>query len=197
MIPLADELRQKGYTVINVNYPSTKYDIPTIAETYLDSVIDTYCVDKDRNIHFVTHSMGGIVTRYYLKHHKSEINLGRVVMLSPPNQGTEVIDACNSNRLMEPIYGPAFYQLGTDSTGFVHSLGPVDYETGVIIGNKAVFFPGAMIIPGECDGLVSVKRAPVEGMTDFEITENSHTFIMLNKDVIAEVVSFLKNGKFS
>lgn len=197
MIPLAKELRDKGYTVINVNYPSTKHNIPTIAETYLDSVINSYCIDKDRKVHFVTHSMGGIVTRYYLKHHRDNINLGRVVMLSPPNQGSEIIDVCNSNRLMEPFYGPAFYQLGTDSAGFIQSLGPVDYETGVIIGNKAVFFPGAMIIADECDGMVSVKRASVEGMTDFKVTDDSHSVIMMSKKIVAEVVCFIKSGKFS
>ncbi len=196
MEPLAKELSQKGYTVFNVNYPSTLCDIQTIADLYLDKVIKTYCTDTTRKIHFVTHSMGGIVTRYYLKQNKDSLNLGRVVMLSPPNKGSEIVDVFDSLKIVEYIYGPAFYQLGTDSTGFVHTLGPVDYETGIIMGNKAVFIPGMFIIPGESDGMVAVKRAPVEGMSDFRIIPNSHTFIMLNREVIENVVSFLSFGYF-
>ncbi len=196
MTPLAKELHKQGYTVINVNYPSTLYDIPTIAETFLDSVITTRCIDPERKIHFVTHSMGGIVTRYYLKNHIEELNLGRVVMLSPPNNGSEIVDAFKSNVTMESIFGPAFNQLGTDSSGIVHSLGLVEYEVGIITGNKAFNIPGAMIIPGDDDGIVAVKSARVEGMIDFEVIEVSHTFIMLNKKIIKDVACFLKKGNF-
>ncbi len=197
MTPLAKELQDQGFSVININYPSTVYDIETIAETYLDSVITTCCVDPERKIHFVTHSMGGIVTRYYLKHHKEEINLGRVVMLSPPNNGSEVADVLGTNTILQSIFGPALGQLGTDSTGIAHSMGPVDFELGVITGNKTIFFPGSMMIPGADDGFVSIDSAPVDGMRDFEILPISHHFVLSNAKVKKEVVCFLKVGNFN
>jgi pimeloyl-ACP methyl ester carboxylesterase len=196
MKPLAKELHRQGYTVINVNYPSTLYDIPTIAETFLDSVVTTRCIDPERKIHFVTHSMGSIVTRYYIKSHREEINLGRVVMLSPPNSGSEIVDTFKTNIAAKSIFGPALNQLSTESNSFVNTLGPVDYDVGIIMGNKAYYLPGSLILPGKDDGIVAIQSAPVEGMKDFEIISDNHTNIMTNKKVIKEVICFLKEGNF-
>ncbi len=196
MMPLAEALHKQGYTVINVNYPSTKHGIPAIAETYLDSVIRTRCVDKERKVHFVTHSMGGIVARYYLKHHRQGVNPGRTVMLAPPNRGSEIVDAVKPARIIDEIFGPAFYQMGTGKQSIVQTLGPADYEAGIITGNRGWFIPGALIIPGEDDGMVSVNRASLDGMCDFKVTDKSHSFIMMDKIVIEDVVCFLTEGSF-
>ena len=197
MEPLAKELHRQGYTVINVNYPSTLYDIPTIAETYLDSVITSCCIDPGRKIHFVTHSMGSIVTRYYLKNYRDEINLGRVVMLAPPNSGSEIVDTFKTNIVAKSVFGPALGQLSTETNSFVNMLGPVDYEVGIIMGNRAYYLPGSLILPGKDDGIVAIQSAPVEGMKDFEIISDNHTNIMTNKKVIREVICFLKMGCFN
>lgn len=196
MKPLAKELHRQGYTVINVNYPSTLYDIPAISETFFDSVITSRCIDPERKIHFVTHSMGSIVTRYYLKNHRDEINLGRVVMLAPPNSGSEIVDTFKTNIVAKSVFGPALKQLSTKSNSFVNTLGPVDYEVGILMGNKAYYLPGSLILPGKDDGIVAIQSAPIEGMKDFEIISDNHTNIMTNKRVIREVVCFLREGNF-
>ncbi len=196
MVPLSEALHKQGYTVINVNYPSTKYDIPEIAEIYLDSVIRTRCVDRERKVHFVTHSMGGIVTRYYLKHHLQEINLGRVVMLAPPNSGSEIVDAIKPGMIIGEFLGPALYQLGTETQCIVHTLGKPDYEFGIITGNRGWFIPGSLIIPGKDDGMVSVNSASLEGASDFKVTDSSHSFIMVDRGVVEDVINFLKKGCF-
>jgi len=196
MMPLAEELHRQGYSVININYPSTLHDIPAIADIYLDSVITTCYTDRSRKIHFVTHSMGGIVLRYYLQNHRSDINLGRVVMLSPPNSGSEIADVLGSNDLALAILGPAVKQLGTDANSITRSLGPVDFELGIITGNNPGLLPGLVMIAGENDGIVAVKNARVEGMNDFEVCDESHTLIMMSKKVISDTVCFLREGKF-
>ena len=148
-------------------------------------------------IHFVTHSLGGILVRYYLAQ-RPLAELGRIVMLSPPNQGSEAVDALRDNFFYRWYNGPAGMQLGTDADGIAARLGPVDYPVGVITGNVHSFFDGwlSAIIPGEDDGKVSVARAKVAGMTDFLVVPHPHPFIMNQEEVIAQTLHFLQEGKF-
>jgi len=195
MVKLEKTLSSHGYKVINVDYPSTKHPIEFLADDILSDILDQFSGTHQSKIHFVTHSMGGIVVRYYLKHHKLS-NLGRVVMLSPPNQGSELIDHLKDNFIFKITHGPAGQQLGTDEDSVPIKLGPVDYELGVIAGNRSFYPLYSMILPGPDDGLVSVERAKVAGMADFLILPQSHPFIMQSKDVIEQVIHFLEHGAF-
>ena len=133
--------------------------------------------------------------RYYLANHELP-SLGRVVMLSPPNQGSEVVDKLRNLPGFHWFNGPAGGQLGTDDASIPAQLPPVDYEVGVIAGDKTINFINSMLIPGEDDGKVSVKRTQVVGMVDFLITPHSHPFIMKANDVLEQTVYFLDHGHF-
>jgi hypothetical protein len=119
-------------------------------------------------------------------------------MLSPPNQGSEVVDALKHMAIFKWFNGPAGQQLGTDSNSIATRLGPITYPLGIITGNKSGFFDVwiSKYIPGENDGKVSVQRAKVEGMTDFLVLPYSHTFIMRKKQVIFQTRHFLEHGSF-
>jgi len=195
MAKLEKRLSQYGYQVINLDYPSTEYSIEFLAEEYLGRIIERFNAGPRRKVHFVSHSLGGIIVRYYLKHHELS-NLGRVVMMSPPNQGSEVVDCMKDTLIFKKINGPAGQQLGTDKDSFPVKLGPVDFELGVIAGNRTFDPLFSMLIPGPDDGKVSVKRAKVEGMADFLVLPHSHTFIMQKEDVIEQVIHFLEHGSF-
>ncbi len=195
MAKLEKRLSQHGYRVINLDYPSTEHPIEFLAEEYLGRTIKRYQAESYRKIHFVSHSLGGIIVRYYLKHHELS-NLGRVVMMSPPNQGSEVVDYMKDTLIFKKINGPAGQQLGTDEDSVPLKLGPVDFELGVIAGNRTFDPLFSMMIPGPDDGKVSIKRAKVAGMTDFLVLPHSHAFIMQNEDVIEQVIHFLEHGSF-
>ncbi|EDN65388.1 conserved hypothetical protein [Beggiatoa sp. PS] len=141
--------------------------------------------------------MGGIITRFYLKENKIK-NLGRVVMLSPPNQGSELTDSLknNVNILFRFFTGPAGQQLGTEPSSIPNQLGPVNFELGVITGNATLNPLYSYLIPGEDDGKVSVERAKVKGMKDFLVVPHSHTFIMNSHEVREQIVYFLEYGQF-
>jgi len=184
----------QGFRVVNVDYPSRKYPIEYLAE-YVGNTIRQRCTGEKRRIHFVTHSLGGIVLRYYLKENELN-NLGRVVMLSPPNQGSELVDHFRKNVLVKAATGPSGQQLGTESSSVPNALGPVDFEVGIIAGNKSLNLIFSRLIPGQDDGRVSVERAKVKGMADFIIVPQTHPFIMNSSEVIKQVVYFLENGRF-
>jgi pimeloyl-ACP methyl ester carboxylesterase len=192
---MAGQLEEAGYSTVNVGYPSTDHSIEHLAAEELAPALEECCADRAAKIHFVTHSMGGIVLRYYLEQHDMP-NLGRVVMLSPPNQGSEIADWVAESELLQRVMGPAAEQLGTDEESVPSQLGPVDFELGVITGNRTLNPLFSRMIPGADDGKVAVERAKVEGMADFLVVAHTHTYIMLADDVIEQTVYFLRNGGF-
>ncbi|MGB6000266.1 MAG: alpha/beta hydrolase, partial [Thermoanaerobaculia bacterium] len=173
-------LSSQGYEVVNLGYPSTEKGIDELSE-FLGETLSTCCADPDTSVHFVTHSMGGIVVRYHLAQ-RDLPNLGRVVMLSPPNSGSEIVDLLRDNALFELTMGPAGKELGTDSASVPQTLGPVDFELGVIAGSYSVNPVFSELIPGLDDGAVSVDSTKTPGMADFLVLPYSHTFIMRNPE---------------
>jgi pimeloyl-ACP methyl ester carboxylesterase len=197
MAEMAEALEAAGYLTVNLDYPSRDYRIETLANTAIPEGIGRCAQAGANRMHFVSHSLGGILVRYYLSHHSVE-RLGRVVMLSPPNQGSEVADELKDMSLYFWINGPAGQQLGTGPDSVPASLGPVNYPAGIITGNRSAFYDAWLsdMIPGENDGKVAVKRARVEGMADFLVVPYAHSFIMSAPEVIAQTVHFLRHGHF-
>lgn len=190
---LEEFLSNQGYQVLNIDYPSRKHPISELAEIVRDEV-----ASKTRDagkIHFVTHSMGGIILRY-MQQNDPLLNLGRVVMLSPPNHGSEIVDALGELWLFQFINGPAGRQLGTDGASIPKQLGKVNFELGVITGDRSINWINSLMIPGKDDGKVSIESARIEGMIDFLVVHVSHPFIMKDKTVIARCLHFLQNGSF-
>ena len=196
MRPIKRALEKNGYFTFNLDYPSRKKPIEELSEYVRQKIHQKFSDNNPKKIHFVTHSMGGIVLRQIMKSSPLS-NLGRVIMLGPPNQGSEIIDRLGQFKLIPLINGPACLQLGTSSGGFLQSLGPVDFELGVIAGSKSINPFLSFLIPGKDDGKVSVERTKINGMNDFCIVHGSHSFMMSNKRVQKETIFFLQNGKFS
>jgi len=188
-------LRKSGYHVINVDYPSRKKTIEKLAEEHVTKGVEKCQSVQSKKIHFVTHSMGGILVRYYLANHLLD-NLGHVVMLSPPNQGSEIVDKLAGSPGFYAFNGPAGQQLGTSAKSLPNRLGAVDYSVGVITGNKSINLILSTLIPGDDDGKVSVERAKVAGMSDYLIVPHTHPMIMSSNEVIRQTIHYLQNGKF-
>jgi len=197
METMASALASAGYRTVNVDYPSTEKPIEDLAMAALPEGIRQCRQANVTQIHFVTHSMGAMLLRYYLSQRQVP-ELGRAIMLSPPNQGSEVADQLRDTFLYRWYNGPAGQQLGTGEDGIAKRLPPVDYPVGIITGHEAGFFDAlfSKMIPGEDDGKVSVDRAKVEGMADFLSLPYGHTFIMEKEEVIEQAIHFLKHGRF-
>ena len=195
MDDMASYLSSLNYSVINVDYPSRNYPVDILVRDYVSSAVTEQCVDTNAQIHFVTHSLGGILTRYYLKNYSNDF-VGRIVMLSPPNKGSEIPDSFSDVAVFDAVMGPTASSLGTGSNSVPNTLGPVTHEVGVITGDRSTNPFYSYIIPGKDDGKVSVERAKVTGMKDFLVAHSSHTFIMSDEDVMRQTAYFLYHGKF-
>lgn len=197
MRKMARRLKNAGYMTVNFGYPSTRKRIERIAQEHASKAVEQCRRFHADRIHFVTHSMGGIVTRQLLKTNRPA-NLGRVVMLSPPNQGSRVAEALKDRWFYIMANGPAGRQLSTSPDALPRRLGPVDYPVGVITGNRAAFFDIWLkpYLDGENDGKVSAAEAKVDGMSDFLVVPETHTTIMDAEYVQDQTLHFLKHGAF-
>ena len=194
MLVLQNRLAGAGYRVVNFGYPSTSEPLEALTDS-LRTAVETCCSDPNETFHFVTHSMGGVLVRIYLAE-RAEPLVGRVVMLSPPNQGSEVVDAFSDSPLLRSFLGPSGTRLGTDSTGIAAELGPVDFSLGIITGDRSINPVNSWLIPGPDDGKVAVSRAWVEGAADFLVVPATHTFIMNAAPVAEQIDTFLRRGRF-
>lgn len=192
---LEQALTAEGYRVLNLDYPSREQDLAQIVES-LHAPISAFAAELAGELHFVTHSMGGLVARAYLNRHRPQ-RLGRVVMLAPPNEGSEIADLLQRNWLYRSAFGPAGGQLATRrSDELCCLLGAVDYPLGVIAGDRSLYVFASLVLPGPNDGRVSVERTRVAGMSDHIVLHTSHPLIMRDPEAMAQTIHFLRHGRF-
>lgn len=193
MRPLEERLSESGYRVHNPPYDSTGKSPEALVDE-LGSRMDACCTEAPA-LHFVGHSLGGILIRAYLAENKPP-NVGRVVMLAPPNHGSEIVDELGDSNLFEWAMGPSALQLGTDAESLPNRLPAPNVELGVIAATGSVNPIGSVVIPNADDGMVSLESAKLDGMADFLVVPNSHAFITHSDEVGRQVVYFLKTGRF-
>ena len=165
-------LEKRGYQVHSISYPSMRQPVERLSREHLSRAMEEIKLLPGGQIHFVTHSLGGLVLRHYLAEN-TLTNLGRVVMLGPPNQGSEIADWLHDMAFYQFVLGPSGQQLGTGADDFPRQLGAVNFPLGVIAGDRSFnpFF--SRRLPGRDDGKVSVASTRVEGMSDFLTVRSS------------------------
>ena len=190
---LSMRLRAAGFRVEPLRYQSTRKEPAELVED-LAGELARCCADATR-LHFVTHSLGGVLLRAYLAEHEQP-NLGRVVMLAPPNHGSELIDRVGGWWILRALFGPVAPQLGTRPESLPNRLPPADFEVGVIAGTLTWNPLSYWLIPADDDGSVSVASARLDGMSDFVTVPVSHTLILLSSEAAQQTLAFLADGRF-
>jgi pimeloyl-ACP methyl ester carboxylesterase len=194
---MQEALEEDGYLTANIDYPSREHDIEALAKLAVGEGLGICRAGENvEKIHFVTHSLGGILVRQYLST-ESVDELGRVVMLGPPNQGSNAVDDLDGVPGFDWLNGPAGHQLGKGEASVPLALGPVDFELGVIAGNRTIDPITSAVLDDPDDGKVSVEDTKIDGMDDFVIVEHSHAFMMRMQQPIELTKKFLRTGSFS
>jgi alpha-beta hydrolase superfamily lysophospholipase len=193
MAPLATDLRAVGYRIHNVSYPTRPHDIDELVRRYVTPVIAA--CPHDAPIHVVTHSLGGILIRAYLQDRALPAG-SRIVMLAPPNRGSEVADHVRHWPPYRWWMGRVGQQLGTGPDAIVHRFRPIEAEVGVIAARRSLQPWFSWLLPGENDGAVSVASTRLDEMRDFIVVDSSHTLLMFSREVRRQVLRFLADGCF-
>ena len=182
------------FEVYNIDYESTNNSFTELVDKLNDD-LQKILVDKNKKVNFVGYSMGSLMIRYYIQKYKPN-NLGRVVMLAPPNKGSEAADFFKDNILFKEIFGEAGQKMGTKKDSITHKLKDADYELGIIAGDRSIDPISSFVIPGPDDGKVAIDKTKIKGMKEHIVLHTSHTFIIYNDEAIRQTIYFLKNGKF-
>ena len=190
---MAEALAEEGYRVANVDYPSREHPIEILAPFAVGRG-PASCGDA-RAVHFVTHSLGGILVRQYTADRAIE-RLGRVVMLGPPNRGSRAADRWRGFPGYGWLNGPAGRQLGKGPDSVPLALGPPDFEFAVIAGDRSIDPLTSAMLADPDDGRVSVADTRLPGMADFRVVHASHAFMMRDAEVLRLVSHFLGHGRF-
>lgn len=194
MLFLAHALQKAGYETLAPSY-GYRRSMEGIL-TYLQPRIDALQAAHPGPFHIVTHSLGGLVARALIAR-KRPAGLHRVVMLAPPNAGSEVAELLCRHGLDAALLGPVGRQLRTNRLARdMRILGGVDFELGVIAGDRPLMPLPSGLLPRPHDGLVTVAATRIEGMTAHIVLPVDHTRMVLDRRVIAATLAFLQTGAF-
>jgi pimeloyl-ACP methyl ester carboxylesterase len=183
---------QLGFDVYAPRYPSMSANVDQILE-FIQLRLDP--IPTTASLYFVTHSLGGIIARLLIERLNAP-NLARVVMLAPPNHGTEFVDCFRHLALFRAIFGPATLEVGTSPHSLPHRLPPPTFELGIIAGCRALNPLSYWLLPKPNDGIVSVKSTRLEGMSDHITVPYPHRVMLSVPTVIDQVIHFLRFGYF-
>lgn len=193
MDDLCGALAHAGFHAENVAYPSTEGTFDEMVSALATAVAERSQTCGE--IHFVGYSLGALVVRGYLAR-STPPHLGRVVLLAPPNHGSEIVDEIGWSWTFRALMGRTASRLGTGADSLARSLPPPSFPVGVIAGDRWINVLGWLFIPGVHDGTVSVASARLDGMTDFLLVHRTHTFLMDAPEVAAATIAFLRSGRF-
>lgn len=196
MKKISAALHKENYNILQISYPSTLYPLDELIKMVLEEIGKYISInDKKIKVHFVGHSLGGLIIRGLIKNNFI-YNLGRIVMIGTPNQGNIFADYFTGYGIFEYLHGPVSEQLISDQKEFKHLFGEIRSELGIIAGNKVGNYYLGYLLQDANDGRVCVCDTILKGSKEHIIIHESHDELQTNPTVIQKTVNFIKNGKF-
>lgn len=181
---------EHGFNCVLFTYHSVTGEIQNHVDRLRELAREQHC---DR-LHFVGHSLGGVVT-YKVLESTPDLIEGRAVLLGSPLQGSAAVDAMSRWTLGRVAVGDAVCKELT-SGGLRHWDGRRDI--GVIAGSVQMGF-GRLFsekLMDNSDGTVMIEETRLDGAADHIVLPVTHTSMVFSPLVTTQVVNFLRDGKF-
>ncbi len=205
MKTMSELIEEQGYQVCVVDYPTLRQPLDHTLDSSTQEI--ERCLAKvttnpeqstnRQKVHFVGHSLGGLVIRSYLASHPElvdSVEMGEVVFVGTPNQGSDVADFFARSWLLSTL-GETAESLTTHNDSFPNQLPQPTYDFGVIAGTASYpLFNGLFDEPN--DGLVSVKSTKLTGMKDFALVDRKHDRLRRDPYVTELIVNYISTGAF-
>jgi pimeloyl-ACP methyl ester carboxylesterase len=194
--PVCRYLRENSkLSVYNFGYPSTQAGVAQHAQS-LARVIDR--LEGVTELNFVAHSLGNLVVRHYFADRKGRASppLGRVVMLGPPNHGSEVAATLAQSDWFVSATGRAGLELGRQWAELEPHLAVPPCSFGIIAGGRGNSQGYNPLLPSDDDGLVTVASAQLAGAADFVRLPVYHGLLPSDRKVLEYTLCFLEHGYF-
>ena len=186
-------LRAHGFDTLARTYPSRRHSLGYLAREVADWIVEHA---GDRPVSAVTHSMGGVLVRHV---HDSRIRWERIVMLAPPNRGSQLAAALTGNAVFRWYYGPAGSELA-DGANWPEPPAPVAViagTRGLALTNPTSWTMGRRFPAGtRHDGTVAVDETRLPTMAAFAEVDATHTWIMNDTRAQQLVLAYLRSGSF-
>ncbi|HEX7261550.1 MAG TPA: alpha/beta fold hydrolase [Luteolibacter sp.] len=192
MQPLARALADEGFSTLNLPYPSGRLPV---AQLMVRVRAEVEKIAADQPVHFITHSLGGILIRALLAENVSW-ETGKIVMLAPPNRGGEIVDWSKKHPLLHQVLGPAGRSLGSDGVPSELAALPPEIQAAVIMGSRNSIPVFSKLLDPENDGIVSAAKGRIDGLRGFTVIDADHTFIQMHPETIRLSLHFLKTGEW-
>ena len=173
------------------------FSYPTIAGSMSDHVcrlIDYARAHSGEQLHFVGHSLGGLVILRALQV-TDDLPPGRAVLLGSPLQGSRTAQSFARLPFGRALLGGA---LAEECIEWSPREWSGRRDVGVIAGSMK-FGLGRLLtrLDAEHDGTVTVEETRLPGAKDHMVLPASHTGLLLSAEVAAQTRYFLENGEFS
>jgi esterase/lipase len=195
MSKIAAFLSEHDYQVINITYPSIKQDITSITEKHIKPLIKPY-FQKPNKVHFVGYSMGGVITRHIIESNKIE-NIGNVVLIASPIQGSDLSSIIIKNDFLRWVFGPAVRDIATQSSIIKSLNSKPHYPVGIITASKSHNpITSLFLLKGPNDGTVTLASTKIYNANDNVMIDANHNSILYLKETQIQILSFLKNKRF-
>jgi alpha-beta hydrolase superfamily lysophospholipase len=195
MQPLAEHLATAvDATVLSFGYASVKADIDAHARALATVVAG---LDEADRISFVGHSLGNLVVRRWMALATADdlARAHRMVMLGPPNQGSDLARMAGAIRGLATRAEGAARDLAVDWDAVAPRLAVPSCDFAIVAGGRGDEEGYSPLLSGDDDAVVRVAETRLPGAAGFLVVPVHHAAMMRHEGVQRATAAFLATGR--
>lgn len=191
MLALQRMLEQHGYQTVAFDYWSNHNRIETSAAELQQTLHARFAGHAPDELHFVAHSMGGLVCQEYLRRNDA-LAPSSCVYIAVPHRGAMLAELRRRWFVFRWIMGETgALQLAPADPLHQRPI-PLPCPALVILGTQGPIVADSRSIDGPDDGTIGVAEASLPGATDTLALPTGHTAILTDERTLRATLRFLR-----